>query len=348
MRRTNQKYSLLAALLALLWLGGCSTDDIPSASSDDTVAVPLNIGGEGLSITRAPSDATHSVNRILILPFKKINELLPTNDASNFAPEFSTARQVDVNVFPYLGMKLNLSAASTYQVMVLGYNRNDYDFANQSSITRHFDIGLSGMPATLADMAVKLVSISNVPEFFSCMMTGSNLSVPVGGVFKPGLIDKLQGNLIRLSSGFMLDITNIPVSVTSISLVAEQLVTAINATDGTPLQWQTAGDASVKLIGTLSPVSGRVTFNTFILPTLDARKTLFFLDVLSGSNTVRYTLKVPDTPGVASGNRITFSPNHWVKVTGDYSQIDTGFTLFDNINLDDNNWDGVQNPVTNP
>ena len=341
MRRTNQKYSLLAALLALLWLGGCSTDDIPSDSSDDTVAIPLNISHEGLSITRAPGNATHSVNRILILPFKKTNELL-TNDAANFAAEYSAARQVDVNTFPYMGAMLNLTAGSTYQVMVLGYNQNDYDFANPSLVTRHFDIGLTGMPTTLADMSVKLISILNVPEFFSCMATGYLNSASIGGVFKPLLINKLQGNLTRLSSALTLDITNIPSYVTSISLTAEQLVTAIKATDGTPVAWQTAGDANAKLLGTLSPVSGRVTFSSFILPTLDARKTLLYLDVLSGSNSQRYTVKLADTPGVVSGNRIIFSPNHWVNITGNYSTIEQGFALNNDINLDDNNWDGLQ------
>lgn len=342
MRRTNHKISLLAALLALLWLGGCSTDDIPSASSEDTIDVPLSISSEGLSITRALGDATPSVNRILILPFKKINELLPTNDATNFAPVFNSARQIDVNSFPYTGRMLSLSATSTYQVMVLGYNRNDYDFSNQSSITRHFDIGLSGPPATLADMALKLTSISNVPEFFSCMANGYNHSLLIGSVFKPVQIDNLQGNLTRLSSGLTLDIVNFPNTVTSVSLSAEQLVTAISATDGTPRQWQTAGDASVKLIGTLTPTSGRVTFNTFILPTLDARKTLLYVDVSFGSSTERYTVKIVDTPGVVSGNRIIFTPNHWVKITGDYSNMNLGMNLSGNINLDDNAWDGLQ------
>lgn len=341
-RTTNQKKSLLATLLALLWLGGCSTDDIPSVSSEDRIAVPLSIGEEGLSITRALGDATPSVNRILILPFKKTNESLP-NDAVNFVPDLSAARQIDVNVFPYTSAILNLTAGSTYQVMVLGYTRNDYDYGNPSSITRHFDIGLSGgMPATLADMAVKLVNPTNVPEFFSCMANGYNQSILLGGTFRPELINNIQGNLTRLSSGFTLDITNVPAYVTSISLTAEQLVTAINTTDGTPRQWQIAGDAGVKLLGTLTPVSGRVTLNTFMLPTFDARKSLFYLDVTYASTTERYTVKIADNPGVVSGNRIIFTPNHWVKVVGDYSSINLGFTIANDINLDDNIWDGLQ------
>lgn len=40
-----------------------------------------------------------------------------------------------------------------------------------------------------------------------------------------------------------------------------------------------------------------------------------------GIFTERYTVKLPDTPGVVSGNRIIFTPNHWVKVTGSYANI---------------------------
>lgn len=266
-----------------------------------------------------------------------------TNDAANFAPDYTSARQIDVNVFPYTTAMLNLTAGSTYQVMVLGYNRNDYDYANTSSGTRHFDIGLSGsMPATLADMAVKLVDPTNIPELFSCMASGYNNSIFMGRMFKPEQINSIQGGLTRLSSGFTLDITNIPAFVSSISLTAEQLVIAINTTDGTPRQWQTAGDSGVKLLSTLIPASGRVTFNTFMLPTFDARKTLFYLDVTYASTTERYTVKILDDLGVVSGNRIIFTPNHWVKVVGDYSSINLGFIISNDINLDDNTWDGLQ------
>ena len=53
-------------------------------------------------------------------------------------------------------------------------------------------------------------------------------------------------------------------------------------------------------------------------------------------------MKIPDNAGVVSANRITFDSNHWVKITGDYSAINLGFTLAGNINLDDNAWDGIQ------
>ena len=90
------------------------------------------------------------------------------------------------------------------------------------------------------------------------------------------------------------------------------------------------------------PVSNAVTFNRYMLATLDTYKSLYYLDVEYGIFTDRYTLKVADSPNVASGNRIILTPNHWVTITGDYSNINLGFQINGNINLDDNNWDGIQ------
>ncbi len=340
-RRTTD-FSFWAVFLVSLWLGGCSTDDIPIDQEVERISVPLTITEEGLSITRAVGDATPSVNRVLILPFKKTNEAL-ANDPVNFVPDYIAAKQIDVNTFPLNTAMFRLSVGSTYQLMMIGYNRNEYDFADPGNSSRRFDIGLSGRPGSLADMNLKLVSAVNIPELFSCMGNGYNQSALVGGMFRPEQINNIKGVLNRISSGLTLNISNIPAYVTSVQLSAEQLVTAVKATDGTPVQWQTAGDSGIKVLGTMTPVSGRVTFSTFMLPTLDTRKTLLFLDVTYAAITERYTVKIADTAGVITGNRIIFSPNHWIRIDGDYSRINIGFTLSYNINLDDNAWDGIQN-----
>ena len=180
-------------------------------------------------------------------------------------------------------------------------------------------------------------------SFFSCLGIGYMNSTITGPTFKPSQINNVKGTLVRLVSGLSLQINNVPNYVKSISLIAERLVTGIRASDAAPMTWQTAGDASQKTLGTKTPVAGTVNFNLFMLPTTAARSTLLYLDVAYGNGfTERYTVKVPDSAGVASGNRITFDSNHWVKITGDYSSVNLGFTLTGNINLDDNAWDGIQ------
>lgn len=66
---------------------------------------------------------------------------------------------------------LTLSAASTYQLLVIGYNRSDYDFASGGGATKRFNIGSTGNPATLANLYLQPVNPAVVPEFFSCFET---------------------------------------------------------------------------------------------------------------------------------------------------------------------------------
>ena len=321
MRKAGYITILLTGFLATLLLGSCSTDDVAELPLEEGVPVRFEIKRDGV-MSRAPGDAALSVNRILILPFRKTDEA-SSNDAANFIPEYSAARQLDVNSFPAVATMLTLSAASTYQLLVIGYNRSDYDFTGGGGATKRFNIGSTDTPATLANLYLQPVNPTVVPEFFSCFGNGYRGTTLVGPIFK-------------------LEVTNVPAYVNSMTLIAEQLVTATRATDGTALTWQTAGDGGTKTLATQAPVSGKVSFNQFLLAIPDSRKTLFYLDVSYGIFTERYTVKLPDTPGVVSGNRIIFTPNHWVKVTGSYANINIGFTLAGNINLDDNAWDGLQ------
>ena len=227
--------------------------------------------------------------------------------------------------------------------MIIGYNQNDYDFLNQNDATRRFSIISTAIPATLANVCLQPANPAVVPEYFSCIGTGYLNASAVGQTFKPSQVNNVKGILTRLVSGLSLQVSNVPGYVKSMTLVAEQLVTGIRTTDAVPLTWQTAGDGGVRILGTRTPVSGNVNFNLYMLPTTATRKTLLYLDVAYGNGfTERYTVKIPDSEGVVSGNRITFDSNHWVKIAGDYSAINLGFTLVGNINLDDNAWDGIQ------
>lgn len=340
MKRANYILCFLTGI-CLVSLSGCSAEDEPGIFPDETtVPVSLEISGDG-NYTRAPGDVALSVNRILILPFRKTDEAL-ANTPANFVPDYAAAKQLDVSSFPATVTKLNLSAASTYQLLVVGYNRNDFDFANQGSATRRFNIGSVAPPVTLANFYLQPVSAPVVPEFFSCLATGYLGATTVGQTFKPSQVDNIKGTLKRLVSGLTLIITGVSGYVNSMTLVAERLVTAIKAADATPLTWQTAGDSGIKTLGTATPVSGTVTFNLYMMPGTSSQNTLLYLDVSYGTDfTERYTVKLEDKTGVVSNKRITFGSNTWIKITGRYSDINFGFTLSNNVNLDDNAWDGI-------
>lgn len=332
-----------AIMLLAFGLAACTAEDIGNTVSvyGESVPVEVSVQCDG-KITRAAGDTALSVNRILLLPFRKTDESLADIPA-NYVPDYANARQLNIKSFPVIATKLNLLSTSTYRIMVLGYNRNDYDFSNQTLATRRFDIGSASLPATLENVYVKPINPLNaVPEFFSCACTGYLNGTSVGVAFKPAQVNQLKGTLKRIVSAFSLQVTNIPAYVNSLSLAAENVVTSTRITDGNALQWQTAGDGAQRTLGTVQPVSGTVKFSYFLLSVPSARQTLFYLDVKYGIFTERYTVKIPDTAGVTSGNRFILTPNHWVRVTGNYSQIGLGFTLTDNINLDDNAWDGLQ------
>lgn len=331
-------YGLIVILIAVL-MSACSQDEAIGVASTETISVELNIRDYRV-FTRAPGDVTSSVNRILILPFRKTNEGL-TNDDANFIPVYGSAKQIDVATFPNVVTKLALTPATTYKILIIGYNKNDFDFTNQSNPSRHFSIGSVTTPVTLANFHLQPMSPTIVPEFFTCIGEGYMKGQSVGTSFKPEQINSIKGTLQRIVSGFTLDIINIPAYVTAISLTAEQLVTASRATDGIPTLWQTAGDAGSKLIGSKTPIAGKVNFNQFILAIPDARKTLLYLDVTYAGIPQRYTIQIANEANVVSGNRIIFSPNHWIKITGDFTNSGLVFILSGIINLDDNAWDGI-------
>lgn len=328
--------------IGLVVSGGCSAEDnqdLPHAE----ISIPVHLTINDICCnSRAPGDAAMSVNRILIIPFRKTNENL-SNDPANFIPDYNSARQLNVGTFPTVASTLNLSPSSTYQLTIIGYNQNDYDFMNPTDALQKFSITSAASPASLANICLQTTNPAVVPEFFSCSGIGYMNSTMVGPAFKPSQINNVEGTLVRRVSGLSLRMNNIPGYVKSITLIAERLVTGIRASDAAPLTWQAAGDGTQKTLGTKIPVSGTVYFNLFMLPTTAARSTMLYLDVAYGNGfTERYTVKLPDSPGVVSGNRITFDSNHWVKITGNYSSVNLGFTLSGDINLDDNAWDGIQ------
>lgn len=335
---------LLTAVIFLL--SGCSQDDEVVLQDENSVVVPIEIGSTEISQTKAIENQPFTTNRVLILPFKKINESIVANDDSNFAPDYNAARQYDINnTTAYTGM-LNLTATSTYKVIVIGYNRNDYDFNNQSSPANRFNIGAVTTPVTLANFHLQSTSVTSVPEFFTgvCMSYAGATATPNSPYFRPDQVTSLnlKATLTRLVSGLNLQINNIPAYVTSVTLVAQQLVKAVLPITGTGTVFQLAADAdNLKTFGVKSPVAGSVAFNYYLLPTFSAHSTKFYLDVKYATYTERYTVNVPDLTNISSASNITFTPNEVVTIVGNYSNINFGFTINNSINLDDNAWDGL-------
>lgn len=337
LRFHNLATKVLLALAAIV-VAGCSREDSSAADPERMRSVSVLVA---YPPTRSiVDDGTHHVNRVLILPFRKSAENLP-DDNANFLPAYAYARQVDVTLFPLTTAELHLPVGVTFKVLVLGYNRLDYDFNDRDNPANRFDFGSLATPATLANFYLAPTFATAVPEFFSSVATVYDGPVPIGETFRPEQGLALQSELRRLVSGFSVTVANVPPFVKSMTLRAGNLVRSSLAVGAAPQQWQTDGDGGNRVLGTQTPVAGVVSFNHYLLPTFAAHKTGFTLTVAFGSTTQSYVVKAPDGPAV-SANQFIFNPNEAINLTGTYATIGLGFSIDYGINLDDDQWDGLQ------
>ncbi len=343
-------FGLLCCLYTLV-LTGCSKDEDYGKTGTQTaqkVSIPIEINSSQLSLLRSIEEQPYTIDRALILSYKKTDESM-TNDDINFELDISLLAAAQVNLDGLVTHKamLEFISGSTYKVLVLGFNQND---GGIESATPKFNIGGAGNSTFATEEILLQKSPADVPELFTgvCQsyITYNEIS-PTGEYFKPEEITILKATITRLVSGLNLEITNIPDSISSISLVAETLVERIHPISyvaSSAYRWSPDNDNDDKTtFSTQVPVNGSVSFNHFLFPTFDTNKTKLYLDVQSTNQTKRFLVKVNDVPGVSSDNSIIFTPNDVVKISGDYSKIDFGFIIeLATINLDDNDWDGLE------
>ncbi|NMA73830.1 MAG: hypothetical protein GX963_06635 [Bacteroidales bacterium] len=305
------------------------------------IFVPLEIGGIKRIQTKSLETQPHIVNRVLLLPFKKIDESIPTNEEDNFNLDQTSLKQVEIKESPTFLTMLELEQGSTYTIFAIGYGNNDYNI-NDADQDRKFDLSYS-VPDILQTLYLQSVSATDVSGFFSAIGISHDNVLEIGKYFKPEGIKTIKVNLTRSVSGLSLEIRNIPSSVTSITLIAEKLVQSVFLTDLEFLHVVSEiENEALKTFSTQIPDVGSVSFDHYLLPTFSVNRTRFYLDVQSGIFTERFLMKVNDVAGISSNNSISFYPNQLVKISGDYSNIDIGFTLDYSINLDDDDWDGIQ------
>lgn len=335
------KSALLYSIIILV-LSGCSLKS--ESTADQDIRLSLMVGRDNAVMPFLDvGTATQSVNRILIIPFQKLNVNLPDSDSANFIPAWNFIRQYDIDDFPVNSLEIGLPESFTYKVYILGYNRNDYDYHQPMASTNRFDITSQPASVTLAGFRLYPKVSTDIPEFFTCICTASVNGVSAGNVFTLTRNSNitLKGKLQRIVSGLGVYIKNIPAFVNSISLSAGDLVKSIKICTNQPDLVQSAGDGENRVIRELIPQNGTVRFNEFLLPTGITNKTRFYLNVTYGAQNTRYTINVPDSE-VSLSQQIILQPNQAVTVSGDFSLTGISFSIDYTINLDDNKWDGLQ------
>lgn len=323
----------------LLMIGCAKTDEDIPVPENNKVTVELNLNRYSPLQSRAIGDNTSTVNRVLILPFQKVDESLPDTETS-FQPNYDLATQVDISTFPLTSARIELLSSYSYRLLVIGFNQADYNFRAPAASNK-FLIGSATAPANLSNFYLYPKSAAQVPEFFSVVCTATDNGTNLGTTFIPTPTIKLSGTLTRKVGAVSVTVTDVPPLVSSVTLVANNLTQAIKATDGTPLLWQTAYDPANKLDTRTVPINGTTVLQAYILPAPIAQKTALYLDVNIGGIIQRYTIKVNDVSGASSATQVYFPMNYVVNITGSYNLINFGFTINGNINLDDNAWDGL-------
>ncbi|WP_018337216.1 hypothetical protein [Butyricimonas synergistica] len=326
--------------IVLIILLSCTHDKESELQEYDLARIDLSIGNE-IQLSPESRAQNYSVNRILVLPFPKLNAALPDSRADNFITAWNFARQWDINSFPTQSLTLGLPKSFTYKVLIIGYKQSDYNYYNRNAVSNLIELTSQPTPTSLANFLLAPKSPTIVPEFYTCLCTATKDGTAIGTVFTPDNTSNisLSGQLKRFVSGLTVSITNIPGYVKSIALVAGNLVKAVQVNDTIATAVQVPGDNQSRKLQEQTPSAQTVNFNVFLLPTRSTNKTTFSLIVKYDSVTETYLIKVPDSP-VSQNNNIILRPNEIVNISGDYSKINIGFAIGRTIDLDDDKWDG--------
>lgn len=323
-------------IAGMLLMAGCSQgNDKEIIVPERDVTVQLEVGYESGLNTRALEDGTQNVNRITVLFFQKINEAGSNTDNTNFTLQSTYTLQQDINSFP-AQVNNTITSGHTYRAFIVGYNQTDYN----NGVGRFGFVSPAG-GQTLDKYDIFLNSATSVPQFFTASCSATQGSTDLGTAFFPTTSDpiRLKGQLKRAVSGISVSITGIPAYVQSISLRANNMVTAMKVVDNNSTQLAAIGVN--KTLATLVPTAGTILFENLLLPVWNGNTTQLYLDVKYGSTTESYQIKVGNSTA-SNNNNITFFPNRIIKITGTYNNINLGFLINDNINLDDDAWDGLQ------
>lgn len=339
------KWYFFGVHILFFLLSSCSSDtgiDIET-ESNHIVHVPIEINNAEISWTRSIEHQPNTTNRVLLLPFKKNDENIINNESDNYSPDFSAAREVEIGAAISSFSKLNLLSGHTYKIIAIGYNQTDYNFADMHNPNNRFSIESTVSPATLLSTYLLSQSATSVPELFFGTGNALNGDTLKGEYFKPEQITRVKATLTRVVSGLNIEIKDIPQDISSITLVAEKLVKGVFLPELSSASIIAAEDADLlKTLSTQSPQGGSVSFNHYLLPTFDLNRCQLYLDVSYNNYTDRYTVKVPDVSGISLANRLIFSPNQVIKISGSFSQMNIGFNISYGINLEDDVWDGIQ------
>ena len=316
-------------MAAALILGVCMLWSCQSGPDwSDPVEIDMRIGADNVIDTRAFSDDDPlSVDRILVIPYTKSNALPEDNANYTAAPDLVV--QMDVDLFPVEDIKVLLSPLSTCRLVVLGFNRQNYDFYNQDPQTDDIVINYEG---SLSDLSIEDMMTGNLSP------QNTELFYDVSDPFRPGSGTSVSATLVRMVGGLSVTLTSVPDGVDTrlyhtSSFVSRWMAIGRTAADNYTqtgyYQMTTAGGVS--------------SYSRFYFPTGGTPLTMEIEAVDTATREQIARVRV----ATSGGNEFNLAANQAINLSGDYRSVILGQELFvanpgdTGINLDNDNWDGT-------
>ena len=331
------------AALILAGSAGCAVEEL-RAPRDAMATVRLNFSADRWQTRAFTNDpASHSVDRILVLPFVKTGTSTSYSD-EDYVPVESQIVQLDIEEFPVENLALKLLRGSTYKVVILGYNSGDYDHNDPDNPNNKFtvqDTDQSGDPPSLNTCSIEFNEISGQYEFceiFSGVATTSDEAetfvaddnTVVGSVLK------------RLPGGFSVAITDVPAEVSSMTLRCDAYTTGVFiGRGGAQSSESSSSEGPTFVLATQTPSAGTVVFDRYLLERTSS-PTHFAIEIqYSDGKVATYSVRATDNTGQAF-DAFQINHNQALNLSGSYNNIDVGFVMNPDggIDLDDEEWDG--------
>ncbi len=325
MKPFSDSYRMVAALIlgtCLLW--SCQSDP----DWGDPVGIDMRIGADNVINTRAFSnDDPLSVDRILVMPFTKSDGLEENNANYMAAPELAV--QLDVDNFPVEDLKIFLSPMSTCKLVVLGFNRQDYDHYNRDPQTDDIVIGYAGSlyDLNIEDMMTGNLSPQNAELFY-------DMSEP----FRPGSGTSVSATLVRMVGGLSVTLTNVPDGVE-----LRLYHTSAFASRWKPIDRTAADNYTQTGYYQMTTAGGVSSYSRFYFPTGGTPLTMEIEAVDTATREQIARVRV----ATSGGTEFNMVANQAINLSGDYRSVILGQELFvanpgdTGINLDDDVWDGT-------
>ena len=247
--------------------------------------------------------------------------------------------QIDVDRFPVTDFKLLLSPLSTCKLVVLGFNRRDYDLYDSDPLTDGLVIDYGGgLPElSVEDRAAERGTPQTAELFFD-----------VSDPFRPGSGTTVSATLVRMVGGISVTLTSVPAGVEMRLYHTTPFVTRWRVVGGTGDGYTLPNNYPMTNNG-----GGVSSYSRYYFPTGTDPVTMDIEAIDSSAPPGETPRRVP--VATSAGREFNLEADQALNLSGDYRNVVLGQAFFaitpsdDGIYIDDDKWDGIDDtPAIDP